>query len=101
MRSYRACSSIWPSWATCHRTTEMVGERGARAGGPYAPESLLEQLGIRRPEDIDVEVIAQFCGATVTYELLVACEARVLGLGNRAIITVNSESIEPRRRFSA
>lgn len=67
----------------------------------YDPESLLAQLGIRYPKDIDIEVIAQYCKATVTYEPLFACEARILGLDNRAIITINSESSAPRRRFSA
>jgi Zn-dependent peptidase ImmA (M78 family) len=67
----------------------------------YDPESILAQLGIQRPKDIDVEVIAQYCGATVTYESLSGCEARILGLGDQAIITVNSDSNEPRRRFSA
>src|SRR5437868_6131388 len=70
-------------------------------GHSYEPDALLANLGIRQPRDIDVEVIAQYCGATVVYEPLTACEARVLGLGNRAIITVNSNSIEARRRFSA
>jgi len=67
----------------------------------YQPEVLLANLGIKQPEDIDVEVIAQYCGATVVYEPLTACEARVLGLGDQAIITVNRNSIEERRRFSA
>ena len=67
----------------------------------YDPESLLAQLGIHRPKDIDIDVIAQHCGATVTYESLSGCEARILGSGEQAIITVNSDSIEPRRRFSA
>jgi hypothetical protein len=67
----------------------------------HDPESLLAQLGIRRPNDIDIEVIAQYCSATVTYEPLSGCEARILGLGHRAIITVNSKSNEPRQRFSA
>lgn len=71
------------------------------SGHSYEPEVLLASLGIRQPRDIDVEVIAQYCGATVVYEHLTACEARVLGLGNRAIITVNStNSNEGRRRFS-
>jgi Zn-dependent peptidase ImmA (M78 family) len=67
----------------------------------YEPETLLASLGIQQPKDIDIEVIAEFCGATVMYEPLSGCEARVLGTGGRAIITVNSESLEPRRRFSA
>ena len=65
------------------------------------PESLLAELGIQHPKDIDIEVIAQHCGATVTYEPLTGCEARILGSGDQAIITVNSGSSEPRRRFSA
>ena len=48
-----------------------------------------------------MEIIAQYCGATVTYEPLNACEARVLGLGEHAIITVNSASTPQRQRFSA
>lgn len=71
------------------------------SGNSYQPEALLAGLGMRQPKDIDVEVIAQYCGATVVYEPLMACEARVLGLGDKAIITVNSNSIESRRRFSA
>jgi Zn-dependent peptidase ImmA (M78 family) len=67
----------------------------------YQPEVLLATLGVKQPKDIDIEVIAQYCGATVVYEPLAACEARVLGLGDRAIITVNINSIEERRRFSA
>jgi Zn-dependent peptidase ImmA (M78 family) len=67
----------------------------------YEPNVLLATLGVKHPKDIDVKVIAQYCGATVVYEPLTACEARVLGLGDRAIITVNINSIEQRRRFSA
>ena len=70
-------------------------------GHAYEPEALLAKLGIKQPSDIEIEIIAQYCGATVVYEPLAACEARVLGLGDRAIITVNRNSIEPRRRFSA
>lgn len=75
--------------------------RNARSVYAKTPEELLDELGIRRPEDLDVEVIAQYCGAAVTYEPLTGCEARVLGLGDRAIITVNSQSIRTRQRFSA
>src|SRR5258708_31808547 len=67
----------------------------------YQPEVLLTTLGVKQPKDIDVEVIAQYCGAAVVYEPLRAWEARVLGLGDGAIITVNINSIEERRRFSA
>lgn len=80
--------------------TENKG-RDSRPTSPKAPKELLDELGIRRPEDIDVDVLAQYCGATITYEPLTGCEARVLGLDDRAIITVNSKSIRTRQRFSA
>jgi len=68
---------------------------------PKTAEEILEELGIRRPHDIDVEVIAEHCGATVAYEPLISCEARIVGINDRAIITVNERSIRPRQRFSA
>lgn len=65
------------------------------------PSALLTELGITRPEDIDVEAIAHYCRATVVYEVLGGCAARIVGHGDRAIITVNSVDPLPRRRFSA
>jgi hypothetical protein len=62
---------------------------------------LLERLGIERPDEIDVEAIAQACGATIVYEPLGGCEARLVGLGGRAIITVNTPASRERQRFSA
>jgi len=66
-----------------------------------SPEELLAELGIEQPEDIDVEAIAQYCGATVVYEPLEGSEARILGYGDQAFITVNLSSSRPRQRFSA
>lgn len=66
-----------------------------------SPSALLDALGVEQPEDIDVEAIAQYCGATVLYELLTDCEARIIGHRDRAIITVNSASRRARQRFSA
>jgi Zn-dependent peptidase ImmA (M78 family) len=73
----------------------MMGQSGFKRA-----ESMLEELGIESPEDIDVEAIAQYCGATVIYQKLVGCEARILGYGERAIIAVNESSPRPRQRFS-
>ena len=66
-----------------------------------APADLLAELGIDRPELIDIEAIAQYCGATVVYERLSGCEARILGKGSQAFITVDSRSSVGRQRFSA
>jgi hypothetical protein len=64
------------------------------------PESLIEYLGIQQPDEIDIEAIAQFCGATVVYEQLRGCAARLLGVDARAIITVDRCCSRPRQRFS-
>ncbi len=65
------------------------------------PIDLLGELGITEPTDIDIEAIAQYCGATVVYESLHGCEAQILGRGDRAIIAVRKESPRSRQRFSA
>lgn len=54
----------------------------------------------REPEDIKIEAIAEFCGATILYEPLEGAEARILGYGDRAIITVNHAAPRGRQRFS-
>lgn len=64
------------------------------------PQEILKDLGIARPEEIDVEAIAWSCGATVVYEALSGCEAHIIGHGDRAIITVNDAASRGRQRFS-
>lgn len=65
------------------------------------PDQLLAELGIAAPEEIDMEAIAEHCGATVLYEPLAGCEAYIIGHGDRAIIAVNETSNRSRQRFSA
>ncbi len=69
---------------------------------PFKPaETVLRELGITAPEDIDIEAIACYCGALVRYRALDGCAARIIGLGDRAIISVDaSERIRGRQRFS-
>ncbi len=64
------------------------------------PEQILVDLGIREPEDLDIEAIAEPCGATIRYRPLSGCEARIIGYHNRAVITVNLNSWRGRQRFS-
>jgi hypothetical protein len=64
-------------------------------------DKLIKELGISEPADIDIEAIAQYCSATVVYERLTGCEARIVGNADRAIITVHSDSPRGRQRFSA
>jgi Zn-dependent peptidase ImmA (M78 family) len=67
-----------------------------------APKQLFSELGITSPAQIDIEAIAQHCGATIVYEPVAGSEAYILGHHDRAIITVNSAaSSRGRQRFSA
>lgn len=65
-----------------------------------SPAVLLQELGVTEPRDIDIEAIAQYCGATIVYEDLYGCEAQIVGSGNRAIIAVRKDSPRSRQRFS-
>jgi len=63
-------------------------------------EKLLQSYGITRPSEIDLEAIAYDLGARIQYRPLEGCEARIVGVGNSAIISVNINSGVPRQRFS-
>lgn len=65
------------------------------------PNELLTELGIIDPEELEIEVIAQHCKATVVYKELSGCAARITGNEDRAIITIDSRSRRERQRFSA
>lgn len=65
-----------------------------------SPEGLLTDLGITEPHEIDVDAIAYYCGATVRYRKLDGCAARILGVHDRAVITVDINSRVGRQRFS-
>ena len=65
------------------------------------PDELLELLGISEPNEIDIDAIAQYCGATVIYERIEGSEARIIGYKEQAIIVVNRNASPERRRFSA
>ncbi len=63
-------------------------------------EKLLVSLGITKPEEIDLEAISMHCGALVKYDNLEGCEARIIGKGDKAIITIKSDNYPARKRFS-
>lgn len=65
------------------------------------PFEILNDLGIMEPGEIDIEAIAEDCGATIRYKPLTGCAARIMGFENRAIITIDVNSPRPRQRFSA
>lgn len=59
-----------------------------------------DELGITEPSEIDLEAVAFYKDAIVKEERLTGCEARIIGVGDKAIITVNSISTAERKRFS-
>lgn len=63
-------------------------------------EVCLLGLGITEPREIDVRAIAYEVGAAVRNRKLSGCEARIIGAGDRAIISVSQDSGLQRRRFS-
>ena len=63
-------------------------------------EKLLMELGITRPGEIDLEAIAWTLGAAVRFRPLDESEATIIGSKQRAIITVNCNSLPVRQRFS-
>lgn len=64
------------------------------------PEQMLRRLGISLPGEIDIEAIAWLLGVEVKYKPLESCEARLIGAGDRAIITVDDRYGSKRCRFS-
>ncbi|MFK5949120.1 MAG: ImmA/IrrE family metallo-endopeptidase [Methylococcales bacterium] len=60
----------------------------------------LDELAITEPCEIDIEAIAYYKGAVVKKRYLNGCEARIIGHGDRAIISINSNSSLERYRFS-
>src|SRR6266853_331549 len=83
-------------WTTCPspRTSNDV------ANTIQTPQQILADLGIRDPEDLDIDAIAEYCGASIRYKALTGCEARVIGYRDRAIITINATAWRGRQRFS-
>lgn len=70
------------------------------AKGFLKAKDLLDELGVTEPDEIDLEAIAQYVGATVTRQKMIGTEARIVGLNDQAIITVNQDSLPTRQRFS-
>lgn len=64
------------------------------------PYSIWTDLGITTPEEANIEVMAYFCGATVKYRPLKSCAARIVGKGNKAIISIDQDATPERQRFS-
>lgn len=63
-------------------------------------ERLLQELGVTEPKDIDLEAIAHYMGARIKYRPLDGCDARIVGVGDKAIIAVNTRNSPQRKRFS-
>ncbi len=65
-----------------------------------SPTEVLRDVGIAKPEDINLELIAFTLNAEVVYEPLDGYEANIFGANDKAVITINRHSIQARQRFS-
>lgn len=65
-----------------------------------AAEAIIEDLGITRIDELDVDAIAFDAGIEVVYEALTGCEATLVGVGDQAIATINPSPYRGRERFS-
>ena len=63
-------------------------------------EELLQSLGITVPEEIDLEAIAYTQGVRIKYRPIDGCEARIIGAGDIAIVTVDNQCSFGRQRYS-
>lgn len=63
-------------------------------------DRLLQDLGITAPDEIDLEAIAYHLGVRVRFRPLDGCDARIIGVDDQAIITVDTRGSSQRRRFS-
>ena len=63
-------------------------------------ESLIEDLGISDPKDLDVEAISMDAGMMVRYRKLDGCAATLVGVRDRAIATISPSDSPGRDRFS-
>ena len=63
-------------------------------------ERLLQSYGVTDPREIDLYAIAYLQGLSIRFAPLNACDARLVGVGNRGIITVREDQRPERQRFS-
>ena len=59
-------------------------------------EKLLQSYGVSEPADIDLPAIAHLLGLSIRLAPLTACDARLVGIGNRGIITVREDQRKER-----
>lgn len=64
-------------------------------------EKLLVNLGISDPRDIDVDAIARCENVEIFYGPLKGCEAQIVGFRDRAVVYVDNNVRDTRKRFSA
>jgi hypothetical protein len=65
-----------------------------------SPSAIIADFRISDPSEIDIEAIAHSRRATIIYEPIDGCAARILGNGDHAITTVDDGPNLGRRRFS-
>jgi len=78
----------------------MMANRESNRRPLSKAESILRSYGVDHPKQIDLEAIAHDLDATVRYRKLDGSEARIVGNGSSAIITVKENGQRSRQRFS-
>jgi hypothetical protein len=84
----------------CELRQCQQAKRLPKFGTAPKAEQILRELGVTDPNEIDVEAIAWHLGAKVKYGLLTNCEARIVGIDDAAVITVDKRASLQRQRFS-
>lgn len=64
------------------------------------PDDILKQLGIYKPDDIDLDLVAFSLNADVKRIQLSDCEGNIIGTDKKAIISVSIDAHPQRQRFS-
>lgn len=71
---------------------------------PKAPfhevRALLHSLNITAPDGLDLTLVANHLNVELRFESLEKCAANIVGVGEHAIVTVDRNSSESRKRFS-
>lgn len=63
------------------------------------PTEYLKYFGVTCPEDIRLEVLANYCDASIIYKQLTGCEACIIGGKKKATIFVSDNIYKTRQRF--
>lgn len=74
-----------------------MGQRADGVKGKQRAQILIQELDIRKPDDIDVEAIATRCGCFSTYRDITGSEGFLLRAGQVGLIVVGNDALQTKR----